>query len=101
MISWCNRPVEEATWESYDLLAEQFPKFCLEDKAFYREGSNDTTRLKVYTKRQKRVKPHDPELSEQEQFKDIFGIWLDSLGQQNIEIMEMWGAVNKLVSKSS
>nr|GEZ21032.1 putative reverse transcriptase domain-containing protein [Tanacetum cinerariifolium] len=28
--------MEEATWESYDLLAEQFPYFRLEDKSFYR-----------------------------------------------------------------
>ncbi|GJR04102.1 peroxidase 64 [Tanacetum coccineum] len=48
LISWSNRPVEEATWESYDLLKEQFPNFRLEDKSFYREGSNDTTGLQVY-----------------------------------------------------
>nr|GEX20968.1 dicarboxylate transporter 1, chloroplastic [Tanacetum cinerariifolium] len=38
LISWSNRPIEEATWESYDLLQEQFPNFGLEDKSFYREG---------------------------------------------------------------
>nr|GEY25065.1 retrotransposon Gag domain, retroviral aspartyl protease [Tanacetum cinerariifolium]GEY25260.1 retrotransposon Gag domain, retroviral aspartyl protease [Tanacetum cinerariifolium] len=36
LIVWCNRPVEEASWETYDLLDEHFPEFCLEDKAFYR-----------------------------------------------------------------
>nr|GEY46147.1 retrotransposon Gag domain, retroviral aspartyl protease [Tanacetum cinerariifolium] len=47
LIAWCNRPVEEATWETYDLVVEQFPEFRLEDKAFYREGSNDKDQLKV------------------------------------------------------
>nr|GEX41450.1 hybrid signal transduction histidine kinase M [Tanacetum cinerariifolium] len=47
MIAWCNRPVEEASWETYDLVDEQFPEFRLEDKAFYREGSNDKDQLKV------------------------------------------------------
>nr|GEY16782.1 hypothetical protein [Tanacetum cinerariifolium] len=48
LIAWCNRPVEEATWETYDLVAEQFPEFRLEDKAFYREGSNDKEEKTVW-----------------------------------------------------
>nr|GFB48764.1 chromo domain containing protein [Tanacetum cinerariifolium] len=55
LIAWCNRPVEEATWETYDLVAEQFPEFRLEDKAFYQEGSNDKDQLKVYARKRKRV----------------------------------------------
>ncbi|GKA45423.1 putative mitochondrial protein [Tanacetum coccineum] len=55
LISWSNRPVEEATWET-DLVAEQFPTFRLEDKKFYREGSNDKDLpLKVYSRRKDRV----------------------------------------------
>nr|GEZ57145.1 retrotransposon Gag domain, retroviral aspartyl protease [Tanacetum cinerariifolium] len=53
LIAWCNRDVEEATWETYDLVAEQFPKFRLEDKAFYQEGSNDKNPFKyasIFTK---------------------------------------------------
>ncbi|GJT48170.1 retrotransposon gag domain, retroviral aspartyl protease [Tanacetum coccineum] len=45
-VSWCNRPIKESTWETYDLVVEQFPVFRLEDKAFYREGSNDKDPLK-------------------------------------------------------
>ncbi|GJS27446.1 peroxidase 64 [Tanacetum coccineum] len=43
LISWCDRPQEEATWETYDLLADQFPNFRLEDKAFYREGTQQSS----------------------------------------------------------
>ncbi|KAH0781471.1 hypothetical protein KY290_001069 [Solanum tuberosum] len=35
LIQWHRRPVEEASWEDYDLLAVQFPLFCLEDKASF------------------------------------------------------------------
>ncbi|GJR04101.1 retrotransposon gag domain, retroviral aspartyl protease [Tanacetum coccineum] len=80
LISWSNRPVEKATWESYDLLKEQFPNFRLEDKSFYQEGSNDTTGLQVNTRKRKRVKTYDPDLNELDQFIAIFGIWLDPLG---------------------
>nr|GEU83661.1 hypothetical protein [Tanacetum cinerariifolium] len=34
--------IHPATWKTYDLVAEQFPEFRLEDKAFYREGSKST-----------------------------------------------------------
>ncbi|XP_076912514.1 uncharacterized protein LOC143570856 [Bidens hawaiensis] len=57
LISCCNIPVKEATWENYDLLVAQFPSFLFEDKAFYRAGSNDTTPLKVYSRKKKRVDP--------------------------------------------
>ncbi|GJZ73703.1 putative nucleotidyltransferase, ribonuclease H [Tanacetum coccineum] len=75
LVSWDQRPMEEATWESYDLLAEQFPHFRLEDKSFYHGGSNDKN-LQVYTRKKTRVKRH-----EQEQFNALFGSWMDPLGQ--------------------
>ncbi|KAD5507846.1 hypothetical protein E3N88_15549 [Mikania micrantha] len=54
LVSWADRPLEEATWEDYDLFAEQFLHFRLEDKSFYREGSIDSIPpLKVYTRRKK------------------------------------------------
>lgn len=68
-------PLEEATWESYDLLTEQFPHFRLEDKSFYRGGSSDRN-LKVYTRRKKLTKSND-----QEQFNAMFGLSVDPLGQ--------------------
>ncbi|KAD2393941.1 hypothetical protein E3N88_40918 [Mikania micrantha] len=37
LIEWKNQPIEEATWESYDLLAKQFPNFRLEDKSTFRD----------------------------------------------------------------
>ncbi|GKB28270.1 putative mitochondrial protein, partial [Tanacetum coccineum] len=47
---------EEATWDIYDLVADQFPTFRLEDKTFYEEGSNDKEPpLKVYSRRKDRV----------------------------------------------
>ncbi|GJS86702.1 copia protein [Tanacetum coccineum] len=46
LILWCHCPAEKAAWENYDILTTQFPDFRLEDKAFYREGSNDTLPLK-------------------------------------------------------
>nr|GEZ98557.1 peroxidase 64 [Tanacetum cinerariifolium] len=55
LISWCDRPQEEAAWEAYDLLVDKFLNFCLEDKAFYQEGSNDTIPVKVYTRKKNRV----------------------------------------------
>ncbi|GJZ43956.1 zinc finger, CCHC-type containing protein [Tanacetum coccineum] len=88
LISWSNRPVKEATWESYDLIKEQFHNFCLEDKSFYQEGNNDTTGLHVYTRKQKWVKTYDPDLNELDQFNAIFGIWLDPLGQEKNKIVE-------------
>nr|GEW24072.1 retrotransposon Gag domain, retroviral aspartyl protease [Tanacetum cinerariifolium] len=42
--------IEEATWETYDLVAEQFPEFRLEDKEFYREGIIIEQRVKVNRK---------------------------------------------------
>ncbi|KAD6119863.1 hypothetical protein E3N88_11134 [Mikania micrantha] len=56
LISWCNRPIEESTWETYDLVADQFPALRLEDKSFYREGRHDKGQpLKVYSRRKDRV----------------------------------------------
>ncbi|GJY35343.1 hypothetical protein Tco_0420721, partial [Tanacetum coccineum] len=76
LVSWNQRRLGKATWETYDLLAEQFPNFRLEDKAFYRGGSNDTN-MRVYTRKKTRVKAGD-----QVQFNAIFGSWVDPLGQQ-------------------
>ncbi|KAK1441653.1 hypothetical protein QVD17_07716 [Tagetes erecta] len=79
LISWCNRPIEECTWETYDLLAEQFPEFRLEDKAFYREGSNDKgPPLKVYSRKKNKVTA-----AKLEQLNSIFGNWLNPLCQIN------------------
>ena len=79
LISWCHRPTEEATWETYDLVAEQFPKFRLEDKAFYRGGSNDTQPLKVYTRKKK----DQVQIDDQAQFYDFFGPWINPMGQES------------------
>ncbi|KAI3753279.1 hypothetical protein L2E82_25328 [Cichorium intybus] len=77
LISWCNRPVEEATWETYDLMTEQFPTFRLEDKTFYREGSNDKNPpLKVYSRRKERVTA-----AKEGQLYSVFGNWLNPFGQ--------------------
>lgn len=88
LISWCNRSVEEATWESYDLLAEQFPAFRLEDKSFYREGSNDKCPLKVYTRRRKQATAVD-----MGQLNSVLGLKLDPLGQEVSGNLKEWGAV--------
>ncbi|GJS57062.1 retrotransposon protein, putative, unclassified [Tanacetum coccineum] len=51
-----SRPIEEATGKPNEQVAEQFPTFRLEDKTFYREGSNDKDPpLKVYSRRKDRV----------------------------------------------
>ncbi|GKE07039.1 retrotransposable element Tf2 [Tanacetum coccineum] len=92
LISWCDRPQEEATWEAYDLLADQFSNFRLEDKTFYQEGSNDTIPVKVYTRKKNRVKG-------QSQFNLIFGYWLDPLGQSSRK-MEWWGAAYKPIFRA-
>ncbi|GJU65722.1 copia protein [Tanacetum coccineum] len=73
LILWCHRPTEEATWENYDLLTTQFPDFRLEDKAFYREGSNDTIPLKVYSRRKNQVKS----AAEKDQFKSLLNYLFD------------------------
>lgn len=82
LISWCNCPIEEATWESYDLLAEQFPHFHLEDKSFYRAGSNDTNPIRVYTRKKKR----DPLSTNEEQINSLSGYWVNPLGQTGLRI---------------
>jgi len=57
LIQWRRCPVEEASWEDYDLLAVQFPLFCLEDKASFQGGCTDTNPpLKTYFRRKYRQK---------------------------------------------
>ncbi|VFQ65407.1 unnamed protein product [Cuscuta campestris] len=73
LISWCQRPVEEATWECYDLLRAQFPSFRLEDKSFYRAGSSDKPPIRlVYSRRKKKMAKGGP--AEVEQLKMLMGI---------------------------
>ncbi|GJV69675.1 hypothetical protein Tco_1485184 [Tanacetum coccineum] len=55
------------------ILTTQFPNFRLEDKAFYREGSNDTLPLKVYSRRKNRVKS----LAEKGQFNSLLKYLFD------------------------
>ena len=38
LIQLRHHPIEESRWEEYDLLAGQFPSFCLEDKASFGGG---------------------------------------------------------------
>ncbi|KAF3644745.1 Peptidyl-prolyl cis-trans isomerase CWC27 -like protein [Capsicum annuum] len=35
LINWVGRPLKEASWKNYDLLAAQFPSFRLEDKVTF------------------------------------------------------------------
>nr|GEW85000.1 putative mitochondrial protein [Tanacetum cinerariifolium] len=71
------KPIQEATWETYDLVAEQFPTFCLEDKTFYREGSNDKDPpLKVNSRRKDHVTA-----AKVGQLYSIFRNWLNPLCQ--------------------
>ncbi|XP_021979931.1 uncharacterized protein LOC110876059 [Helianthus annuus] len=87
LVSWCHRPVEEATWENYDLFVTQFPTFRLEDKSFFQEGSNDKAPLKVYSRKRKRV----GEIN-MGQLIYVFSAELDPLGQPNCGIKEEWGS---------
>ncbi|KAI3694717.1 hypothetical protein L1987_77686 [Smallanthus sonchifolius] len=84
LVSWLHRPLEEATWEHYDLLRDQFLSFHLEDKVFYRAGSNDkvpaaATPIQVYKRKRQKVKGSAETFS----FEVIFGSWFDPLGQEN------------------
>ena len=54
LVQWQHRPLEEATWENYDLLAGQYPQFCLEDKASFQGGSTD--RLVTYFRWKKAIR---------------------------------------------
>ncbi|KAH0664533.1 hypothetical protein KY284_029464 [Solanum tuberosum] len=55
LIHWVDRPLEEASWENYDLIAEQFPSFRLEDKATFQGGCTDTNApLRTYSRRKYR-----------------------------------------------
>ena len=54
LVQWDECPLEEASWENYDLLAGQFPGFHLGDKVSFQRGSNDTVPpLRTYSRRQK------------------------------------------------
>ncbi|KAD6796719.1 hypothetical protein E3N88_07615 [Mikania micrantha] len=54
LIQWKDRPIEEATWEEFDLIATQFPSFRLEDKSTFGPGSIDKSQQwKGYTRRHK------------------------------------------------
>ncbi|KAD3069020.1 hypothetical protein E3N88_36900 [Mikania micrantha] len=66
LISWVNRPIEEATWEVYDSVAEQFPDFRLEDK---------------------RMKGARADKDAYAEMELLFGHQLDPLGQQVAGIM--------------
>ncbi|KAD3336176.1 hypothetical protein E3N88_31695 [Mikania micrantha] len=57
LIQWYGWPKEEATWESHDIILQQFPSFRLEDKSSFGAGSIDTTLtppLKVYVRKKDR-----------------------------------------------
>ncbi|KAH0747800.1 hypothetical protein KY290_027032 [Solanum tuberosum] len=55
LIHWVDRPLEEASWENYDLIADQFPSFLLEDKATFQGGYTDTNApLRTYSRRKYR-----------------------------------------------
>ncbi|KAD4888237.1 hypothetical protein E3N88_20310 [Mikania micrantha] len=56
LIQWKDRPLEEATWEEYDLVSQQFPSFRLGDKSTFGQGSNDTNPVKVYVRKNRKVK---------------------------------------------
>ncbi|KAI4323138.1 hypothetical protein L6164_022768 [Bauhinia variegata] len=62
VVQWDDRPLEEASWENYELLKGQFPDFHLEDKVSFPGGSDDTVPpLLTYSRRQKRGKPGEME----------------------------------------
>lgn len=45
LTQWVGQPLEEASWENYDLLATQFPDFRLENKSFFQEGCTEKPRI--------------------------------------------------------
>ncbi|KAD5508936.1 hypothetical protein E3N88_16639 [Mikania micrantha] len=92
LVSWCNRPVEEATWESYDLFSTQFPSFRLEDKSFYQGGSNVTTdQFKVYKRRNKRVANATSEV----ELDYLLADKMDPLGQHSMGIVGNMGSFTR------
>ena len=42
LIAWRGASKGEDTWEPVEDIKQQFPKFHLEDKVFFRGGSDDT-----------------------------------------------------------
>lgn len=36
LVQWADRPLEEASWKNYDLIADKFPSFCLGTKRLFR-----------------------------------------------------------------
>ena len=38
LVQWTDHPLEEASWENYDLVKGQFLDFHLEDNVYFSEG---------------------------------------------------------------
>jgi Chromo (CHRromatin Organisation MOdifier) domain len=45
LVQWANLPAEEASWEDYQSLIEQFPEICLEDKTNLENRALSATQL--------------------------------------------------------
>ncbi|MCI65854.1 hypothetical protein A2U01_0087112, partial [Trifolium medium] len=41
LIQWKNKSMDDVTWEDNEFLRGQFPEFCLEDKAAFKEEGVD------------------------------------------------------------
>ncbi|KAD4178201.1 hypothetical protein E3N88_26792 [Mikania micrantha] len=94
LISWSNRPIEEATWECHDLLVGQFPTFRLEDKSFFRGGSIDTLDPKfgkTYTRKVKGGAEERSNVEAQAEMEILFGQQLDPFGQPVVACMGVMG----------
>ncbi|KAD2393285.1 hypothetical protein E3N88_40262 [Mikania micrantha] len=80
LIHWQNRPIEEATWECYDLLKNQFPTFRLADKSSFGEGSivTNNTPVRVYQRRN-RKKTEQAQIQLLDQLKIATGLIVDPL----------------------
>ena len=54
-MKWKGLPDFEASWESADLIAKQFPDFHLEDKVSFEPGGNDRPLIRfTYSRRKKK-----------------------------------------------